>query len=533
MSGRPALYDAVVVGGGHNGLVCAGYLARAGLRTLVLERRESPGGALATWQPESGVRVPAAAHTIGRLRGSIVHDLGLRARGLVPIRPSIRAFVPQPDGQGLALWTDVARTAEGLERWSKADAVSYAPFDRKVRALGSLLAHVNVTTPPDLDSPGFGEAMDGLRLGRAIRGLGSKAHAREALRVIPMAVADLVGEAFESPVLKGALAARGVQHTSMGPWSAGTGAVFLNDGAGNDGGAAGQTVFARGGPGGLSGALEGTLRWLGGEIRCEAEVVAVTRDQDRVSGVALSTGDEVPARVVVSGLDPRRTFGLIDPVALGPDLAWRAGNLRMAGSTAKVNLVLDGLPTFPSASDPGVLHGRIVMAGDVDDLERAFDASKYGRVSEEPHLEATIPSLADPSLAPEGRHVMSIVVQFAPYHLAEGDWDAQRGPLGDRVLERLERFAPGISDRVVHRQVFTPLDLEREFGLTGGHPLHGEPGLDQFFAWRPMWGFARYRMPLDGLYLCGSGAHPGGGVTGGPGANAAREVLADLKRTRS
>jgi phytoene dehydrogenase-like protein len=522
-----------VVGGGHNGLVCAGYLARAGLRTVVIERRETVGGALASWEPTPGTRVPAAAHTIGRLRASIVHDLGLRSRGLVPVRPSVRAFVPQSEGQGLALWTDVGRTAEGLERWSPADALAYPRFDRKVRALGSLLAHVNVTTPPDLDSPGFAEAMDGLRLGRAIRGLGSKANAREALRVIPMAVADLVGETFESPVLRGALAARGVQYTSMGPWSAGTGAVFLNDGAGNDGGAAGQTVFARGGPGGLTGALEGALRWLGGEVRCGAEVVSVTRNDGRVSGVALATGDEVPARVVVSGLDPRRTFGLVDPVALGPHLAWRAGNLRMAGSTAKVNLVLEGMPQFPSAPDEGVLHGRIVMAGDVDDLERAFDASKYGRISEAPYLEATIPSLADPSLVPDGRHVMSVLVQFAPYRLTNGDWDAEREPLGDRVLDRLETFAPGISGRVVHRQVLTPLDLEREYGLTGGHPLHGEPGLDQFFAWRPMWGYARYRMPVEGLYLCGSGAHPGGGVTGGPGANAAREILADLRRSRS
>jgi phytoene dehydrogenase-like protein len=195
--------------------------------------------------------------------------------------------------------------------------------------------------------------------------------------------------------------------------------------------------------------------------------------------------------------------------------------------------VLDGLPAVPSAPDEGVLHGRIVMAGAVDDLERAFDASKYGRVSEAPYLEATVPSLADPSLAPDGRHVMSVVVQFAPYRLAEGDWDREREALGDRVLERLEVFAPGVSGRVVHRQVLTPLDLERDFGLTGGHPLHGEPGLDQFFAWRPMWGYARYRMPVDGMYLCGSGAHPGGGVTGGPGANSAREVLADLKRSRS
>jgi phytoene dehydrogenase-like protein len=247
----------------------------------------------------------------------------------------------------------------------------------------------------------------------------------------------------------------------------------------------------------------------------------------------LASGEGISAPIVVSGADPKRTLlRLVDPLALGPGLVWRAGNLRLPGVVAKVNLALSGMPSF--SADGGTeaerLKGRIVVAPGIDYLERAFDASKYGRVSEQPYLEATIPSIADPTLAPAGAHVMSVLMQWAPYHRREGSWDAERDGLGDLVLKTLEALAPGLSDLVVARQVITPLDLERDYGLTEGHPLHGEPGLDQLFAWRPVLGHARYRLGLRGLYLCGSGAHPGGGVTGGPGANAAREILADRKR---
>ena len=375
------------------------------------------------------------------------------------------------------------------------------------------------------------DAVMGLKLGRAFQGMGPKTR-REALRALPMAVADLVGEAFETDALRGALAARGVQYTALGPWSAGTASVFLFDSAGHDGGAAGQTTFARGGPGALADALASAVRGLGGEVRTGAEVAAVTERDGRVTGVALADGREITAGVVVSGTDPKRTLTrFVDPVVLGPHMVWRAGNIRMPGVVSKVNLVLPGLPSFPAADDDASrLAGRIVMAPGIDALERAFDASKYGRVSDEPFLEATIPSIADPTLAPDGTHVMSVIAQWTPYHLREGDWDGERDGLGDLVLKTLERYAPGLSDLVTARQVITPLDLERDHGLTEGGALHGEPGLDNFFAWRPLLGHARYRLPLEGLYLCGSGAHPGGGVTGGPGANAAREILADRKK---
>jgi phytoene dehydrogenase-like protein len=309
--------------------------------------------------------------------------------------------------------------------------------------------------------------------------------------------------------------------------------VFLFDSVG-DGGAAGETVYARGGPGAVTDALVAALRGFGGEVRTAAEVAAVTEHGGRATGVTLASGEEIACRTVVSGTDPKRTLTrFVDPVVLGPNMIWRAGNIRMRGVVSKVNLALAALPVFPAAGgDPAKLFGRIAMAPGIDALERAFDASKYGRVSEAPYLEATIPSLADASLAPEGQHVMSVVVQWTPYGLRDGDWDGARDGLGDLVLTTLETYAPGLSNLVTARQVITPLDLERDHGLTEGGALHGEPGLDNFFAWRPLLGHARYRLPLDGLYLCGSGAHPGGGVTGGPGANAAREILADRKRTR-
>ncbi len=359
------------------------------------------------------------------------------------------------------------------------------------------------------------------------------------LRVLPMAVADFVAEAFETDALQAALAWRGVAYTAMGPWSASTAAVLLGDSAGNDGGAAGPTVYAEGGPGALTTALAAAARAAGAEIRTGAEVAAVHSRDGRATGVVLAGGDEIEAHAVVSAIDPKRTLtGLVDPVAVGPTLRWRAGNIRTPGMVSKVNLVLSGLPTFSAArgNDEHLLRGRIVVAAGIDAMERAFDAAKYGGLPERPVLEATIPSLADPTLvarAPAGTHVMSVIVQYTPYALREGTWDERRDEVGDAVLATLDEVAPGLSSLVTARQVLTPLDLERDFGLTGGHPLHAEPGLDQFFLWRPMLGHARYRFGLDGLYLAGSGAHPGGGVTGQPGRNAAREILADFRKRRS
>jgi phytoene dehydrogenase-like protein len=536
-STSPAL-DAIVVGAGHNGLTAAAYLANAGLRVLVLEARDRIGGATVTEELAPGIRVPSLAHTVGRLRPSVARELALTKHGLSLVAPEVRVFAPQPDGRAVTLWGDLAATVESLRPWSDDDATAYVEFDRSVRSLARFLADLGEEAPPDIRTPGFGDALLGLRLGRAFRGLG-KNDGRAILRVLAMAVADFVAESFATPALRATLAWRGVRYTAMGPWSSGTTAVLLADAAGNDGGAAGETVYARGGPSALAEALASAARAAGAEIRTGARVASIAAVDGVATGVVLESGEEIAAPAVVSGLDPKRLLtGLVDPVTLGPSLRWRAGNIRTPGTVAKVNLVLDALPEFPAvAGDARLLRGRIqVGTTSIDDVERAFDASKYGRVSESPVLEATIPSLVDPSLvagAPDGTHVMSVLMQWLPPKPeGDADWASRRDELGDLAIRTLETVSPGLGARVTARQVLTPADLEAEYGLTGGHPLHAEPALDSFFLWRPLLGWARYRMPVEGLYLAGSGAHPGGGVTGVPGRNAAREMIADRKRRR-
>jgi phytoene dehydrogenase-like protein len=323
----------------------------------------------------------------------------------------------------------------------------------------------------------------------------------------------------------------------MGPWSAGTTAVLLADSAGNDGGAAGQTVFARGGPGALGSALEAAARSADVEIRTGVEVVSITSRDGRATGVVLAGGEELAAAAIVAGIDAKQVLTrLADPVAVGPSLLWRAGNIRTPGTVTKVNLVLAGLPRFTAAGgDDGLVRGRILITPGIDELERAHDAAKFGRPSDRPVMEATIPSLADPSLvegAAAGTQVMSVIVQSTPYRLRDGTWDQHREAFGDLVIRTLDEYAPGLAASVMARQVLTPPDLERDYGLPGGHPMHGEHGLDQFYLWRPLLGHARYRLALDGLYLSGAGSHPGGGVTGQNGQNAAREILADWRKRR-
>ena len=533
-----APFEVIVVGGGHNGLVAGAYLAKAGLRTLVLEKRATLGGTVETRPLADGRRAPGLFHTVGRLRPSVARELGLRGHGLTLVAPEVRAFAPQPDGRGVTLWTDPARTADELRGWSAADGAAWVEFDRHVRALAAFIASLNEATPPATSGGSLADAITGLLLGRAFKKL-SKDDARQLLRILPMAIADFVAESFETEPVRAAVAMRAVAFTALGAWSMGTTAALLADSAGNDGGAAGQTVYAKGGPGALADALAGAARGFGAEIRTGVEVVGVTTDDGRVTGVVLASGDEIAAPIVASGLDPKRTLlELLPPLELGPNLRWRAGNIRQPGRVARVNLGLAALPTFPAAGERADaarrLRGRILVGAiSIDDMERAFDASKYGRVSDDLLLEATIPTLVDPSLAPDGGHVMSVIAQYVPYRLADGTWDtAAREALGDRVVARLESVAPGISGLVTAREVLTPVDLEAEYGLTGGHPYHQEPGLDAWFAWRPLVGHARYRMPVAGLYLVGPGAHPGGGVTGAPAQNAVREILADRNRRR-
>ena len=501
-------YDVIVAGGGHNGLVCAAYLAQAGRRVAVLERRDTAGG------------IVEVLHTAGRLQPAVIEDLDLHAHGLELIRPDVRMVALREDAPSLTFWSDADRTAEGLRAIAPADADAYPRFDAYVRELAGFVAEVQSSVPPRLDRAAIGDAAAGLRLARAYRRLGARA-ARELTRVLPMAVADLVGEWFTEDGVRGAIAARGTLFTAMGPWSAGTALVLVADSAGNDGGAAGQTALVRGGPGGLTQALVRAARAAGADVRTGAEVARVITREGRVEGVELGSGEVISAGAVACAVDPKTALlSWVDPVTAGPRLRWRAGNIRTPGATARVDLALSGLPAFAGVADDAALHGRIVVAPGIDAVEQAFDAWKYGGLSERPYLEATIPTLSDPS---GDGHRMTVLVQWVPYA-------ADPGEVGERVVAELERHAPGIGALVTSTCVRTPAAIEREYGLSGGHLYHAEAALDQFFAWRPVIGLARHRLGVRGLYLCGAGAHPGGGITGGPGRNAAREILRDLRR---
>ncbi len=518
--------DTLVIGAGHNGLIAAAYLAKRGRNVLVFERSERAGGILRGGEPAPGFHAPGPTPTVGRLRTSVIKDLKLARFGFETVAPEVRMHAPLPDGSSVTFWGDPARTADELRSRSAHDADAFVAFDRKIRSIASFLAYVQAAVPPDPKSPSLADAIMGLRLGRAFRELGAKT-GREAIRALPMAVADLVQEVFEEEAVRGPLATRGVLYTAMGAWATGTAQVLLNDSSETDGGAAGSAVFARGGTDGLADALEAAARALRVQIRTGTEVAAIRTEGSKAIGVTLADGTEIDAPLVVSACDPKRTIRLLDPVAVGPTTVWRGESIRQPGATAFVRLALDGLPAF-HGGDEDRLRGRIVIGPSIDDVERAMDASKYGRVSEEPVLEATIPSLTDPSLAPEGKHVMGVAFQAAPFTLREGEWAAERERVGEITVKTLERYAPGFGELVEAMEVVTPEDLEATYGLTGGHVQHAEPALDQFFAWRPLLGAARYRFLFDGLYLAGSGAHPGGGITGGPGANAAKKILKDL-----
>jgi phytoene dehydrogenase-like protein len=512
----------VIIGAGHNGLVAAAYLAKAGLAPLVLERREVVGGIAVSEEFHPGFVCPSVMHSAGPLLPSIARDLELEKHGLTMIRPAVRVLALDRGGQALRIYEDPARTGIELTRISARDGKNFEAFHASFAHLGALIAPLLSMTPPDVDHLSAGDYLSLGKLGMQFRGLDKK-DAYRLLRWGPMPVADLVAEWFETPLLRAAVAARGIFGMFAGPWSAGTSLGLLLQAA-YDGHAVGGASIARGGIGAISESLAKAASAAGAQIRTSADVARIHVKNGKVAGVVLENGEEVPATAVLSGADPRRTFlKLVDPGDLDPNFLFKAGNYRCAGAAAKVNLALSAMPRFAEAGE------RMHIGPDIDYLERAFDAAKYGEFSAEPFMDISIPSLVDPSLAPKGAHVMSIHVQYAPYKPRGGDWNSQREKLGDAVVSALSAYAPNLRELIVHRQVLTPLDLEETFGLTGGHIFHGEHALDQLFMFRPLPGWARYRTPIAGLYLCGAGAHPGGGVTGAPGANASREVIKDLK----
>ncbi len=520
--------DVVIIGGGHNGLVTAFYLAKAGFKPLVLERSAQVGGAAVTDEFHPGFRCSTLAHTAGPIRPDIVRDMELEKHGVVFVTPDVCVTALSPDGRALSLYQDADRSAQEIGAFSQKDGAKFVEFQQSLGKISKVIGDALATTPPNIDDPSRGDLWSMLKTGRAIRKLGKKDMFR-LLRWGPMAVADLAAEYFETELLRAVVAARGIFGTFLGPWSAGSALVLLIRAAG-DHFAAGSASLAAGGMGAVTQAMASAAKSAGAEIRTGAEVIEIRIKDGIASGVLLSTGEEISAKAVISNADPKRTLlKLTDPVHLSPDFVQKLQNYRGNGTVAKVNLALSGLPKFTALSgDSSALRGRIHIGNEIDYLERAFDESKYGQFSKQPYLEATIPSLTDPTLAPEGKHVMSIYMQYAPYKL-KGDWEQQRRALGQTVVQTLAQYAPNLPELILTHQIITPHDLEEKYGLSGGQIFHGELALDQFFTMRPLLDWARYRTPIQGLYLCGSGTHPGAGMTGGSGANAAREIARALK----
>ncbi len=542
----------IIIGAGHNGLVAAYYLAKAGLKPLVLERREVVGGACVTEEFHPGFRCSTLASSAGPLLPQIINDLQLQRHGVEFIKPEVQLCALNLNGPPLFIYDNVERTAAELNSASAKDAGAYSQFASTFQRIGHALRPLLTMTPPDIDAPTKSELWDLGKLGWKIRGLGKKDEYR-LLRYGPMAVADLAAEWFENETLRAVVASRGIFGAFAGPWSAGTSAPLLLQAA-MSGSAIAPTIFVKGGMGALAQALAKAATEAGAEIRTDAEVKSIDVKEDRVAGVVLASGESIPSWTVASNADPGVTFlQLLDYAAVAPTFRTRAQNYRAHGVVAMVHLALSSLPQFVGIDSAEKLSGRIHIGPDIDYLERAFDAAKYGDISPRPYLEITIPTLNDSSLAPNGAHVMSIHAQFAPFKLKSGyarvpradsasgrastpearvpsDWDSRREELGDLIVNTLAEYAPNLKELIAGRKVLTPLDLERTFGLTGGHIHHGEMSLDQLFAFRPFIGAARYRTPVKGLYLCGAGSHPGGGVTGAPGFNASREIIKDLRK---
>ena len=523
--------DVVIIGAGHNGLITAFYLAKAGLKPLVLERRPQAGGCAITEEFHPEFRCSKLAHATGPMRPEIVSDMNLAGHGLKTYTPDVRVLSLSPDGNHLALYSDTGRTQQEIAKYSTKEAANYSELQKALANIAAVLDQVLHMTPPDIDAPASGNVFDLLKTGRKIRGLDEKDFYR-LFRWMPMAAADLVAEWFDTELLRATIAAQGIFGTFLGPWSAGSGATLLLRAA-SDGNPAGGASYVMGGAGALTTAMAIAAQAAGVEIRTNVEVRQIKVKDGVATGLVLGNGDEIDTRAVVSGADPKRTLlGFVEPQHLAPSFLQRLQNYRMHGTVAKVNLALNGLPSFKGVDGnaASLLGGRIQVSPEIDYIERAFDASKYGEFSQHPYLEATIPTLQDSSLAPAGKHVMSIYMQYAPYKLRNADWDSQRDALEDVVVNTLAEYAPDLPSKIEAREVITPKDLEQTYGLTGGHIFHGELALDQLFTMRPLLDWAQYRTPIKNLYLCGSGTHPGNGLTGGSGANAAREIVKELKK---
>ncbi len=526
-------FDAIIVGGGHNGLVTAAYLAGAGRKVLVLEARELVGGCAVTEEIWPGYRVSTASYLSSLMQEKVVRDLELARFGYRVDAKDPAFFSPFPDGRHFFMWQDRERTLKEIAKFSARDAAAYPKYEDHLERLAQVAESLLLTTPPNFPPSGVGDVLEYLKLLGKTRGL-TRAEIVGLVKIFTQSAAEFLDEWFESEQVKVTLATDGVIGANGGPRSPGTAYILLHHCMGGVNGHRGLWGFVRGGMGAVSNAIADSARSRGVVIRTNAAVRKILVDDGRASGVVLADGEEIAARVVASNLDPRRTFlETMDASDLPADFLDGIRKFRSEGTSLKMNLALTGLPEFTALpGDPpgsaGPQHRATMhICPSVEYIERAWDDAKYGRPSQSPLIEMTIPTMYDPSLAPEGRHIMGIFLQYAPYTLKDSTWDRERTRYTERIIDVIEEYCPNIRSIIEHRQTLTPLDLERRFGITGGNIFHGEMSLDQMFVLRPLAGWASYRTPVRGLYLCGSGAHPGGGVMGAPGHNAAREILRD------
>ena len=526
-------YDAVVVGGGHNGLTAAAYLARAGMRTLVLERREIVGGACVTEEIAPGVRASSTSYIASMLRPEVIRDLRLAEYGLrmVPCEPALQ--VPFLDGEILPWWSDPERTASEIERLSSVDARAFVELDGRLKRLARYLQPFFLEPPPDVSAGGLRRLRELARIARRLRGIGGR-EVGELVRLLTGSLRELLDRHFESEHVKTLVAANNVYGMHGPPSRPGTalGLLFhlLSGGHEETQGYFGHVI---GGMGAITEAMAAAARGFGAEIRTEAPVVSIEVVGGRAQGVVLEDGTEIPARVILSNADPKRTFlRLVDKRELPEDFLADVAAIRMDGPSAKVNFVLREEPrvtAMPANADPG-RRALFTLLPSPEFADRCYEAAMRGEIPERLWVDCVVASNVDATLAPEGTHVMTCFVQYVPFRLADGSWDERRDLLGDRVLAGIAEYAPNVPNAVLARRVLTPIDLERTYALTEGNIFHGDLSIDQLFFMRPVPGWARYRTPIDRLYLCGAGAHPGGGVTGAPGHNAAHAVLRDLRR---
>jgi phytoene dehydrogenase-like protein len=524
-----------VVGGGHNGLVAAFDLAGAGLSTVVLERRPFVGGACVTEEFAPGFRASSGAYVLSMLRRSVWRDMRLVERGIRvdPAGPTLNVY---PDGAHLWLDDDVARTADDIRRFSPSDAAAFPRFEADLAGVGGAVVPMFERTPPSVTPRSVHEFRE--LAGYARLAMANRKVLLDAAYVFTASMTQFLGEYFSSPHVAAAVGWHAVNDSVSGPSSPGTAYVLLHDHASEeaDGGVR-QWGFVRGGIGRVTEAMADAVRERGGEIRTDAEVASILTRGDVAHGVRLASGEELEARVVVSNADPKRTFlGLCEDAELPETFVSRIGAYRCEGTSIKINLALSALPAAagqPQGSGPQPYHyGIMEVSPFLADLDRQQADARAGVAADPAHIEICFPTVHDPSLAPEGKHIATIDVNSQPYSLQGEGWDAIAEGRADRAIAQLEGHFPGLSGMIEHRQVLSPLDLERRLGLTGGHALHGEMSAEQLFVLRPARGWGRYRTPLRGLYMCGAGTHPGGGVTGANGRNAAREIVLDAKRSR-